>query len=102
MRVPRLWFGVPWLVVSCATAPPPVDPVAALPTLAASDLSCPRELLVITPVGDQTFGDTRQPLYQSVEGCSWTVVYVATKQGYVMSQGKRRTPSLAPDHVDVR
>jgi hypothetical protein len=79
-----------------------VDPIAALPALASSELSCPEAQLLIAPIGDQTFADTRQPLYQSVEGCSMNVIYVATKHGYVMSQGKRRTPSLAPDHVDVR
>jgi hypothetical protein len=102
MRLPRLLCGVPWLVAACATAQPPVDPIAALPALAASDLSCPRELLLITPVGDQTFAETRQPLYQIVQGCSLSVVYVATKHGYVLSQGNRKAPSLAPDHVDVR
>jgi len=30
------------------------------------------------------------------------VVYMATKNGYVMSQGNHRAPAMAPDHVDVR
>jgi hypothetical protein len=102
MRLARLFCSVPWLFAACATAPPPVDPLAALPALAASDLSCPQHLLVIAPVGNQTFAETRQPLYESVEGCSMTVIYVATKQGYVLSRGGRRAPPLAPDHVDVR
>jgi hypothetical protein len=94
--------AVPWIVAACATAPPPADPIAALHAQAASDLSCPQTLLRITPLSDETFGDTRQPLYQSVEGCSMHVVYMATKAGYVMSKGKRPAPSMAPDHVDVR
>jgi hypothetical protein len=102
MRLPRLLCFVPWLVAACATTQTPVDPIAALPARASADLSCPQNLLRITPVGEETFAETRQPLYQSVEGCSLSVIYVATKQGYVMSQGKPHMPSMAPDHVDVR
>jgi hypothetical protein len=106
MRLPRLqcvvpWL-VPWLVAACATAQAPADPVAALHAKAASDLSCPQSLLLITPLGDETFAETRQPLYQSVAGCGMSVVYMATKTGYVMSQGNHRAPAMAPDHVDVR
>ena len=101
MRLRRL-LCVPWLVAACATSQLPVDPIAALQAQASSELSCPQTLLRITPMGDQTFGDARQPLYESVEGCGLSVVYVATKRGYVMSQGNHRTPSMAPDHVDVR
>ena len=102
MRLSLILCVVPWLGVACATAPPPADPIAALHAQAASDLSCPQSLLRITPLGDEMFGDTRQPLYQSVEGCSMHVVYMATKSGYVMSKGARPKPTLAPDHVDVR
>ena|SRR5579862_1270578 len=102
MRLPRLLCVAPWLVAACATSQLPVDPLAALQAQAASDLSCPPTLLRITPLGDETFGEARQPLYESVEGCSLSVIYVATKKGYVMSQGHHRAPSMAPDHVDVR
>lgn len=102
MRPSPVACVVPWLVAACATAPPPVDPLAALPAQASSELSCPRTLLRITPLGDETFESTRLPLYQSVEGCSMHVVYTATKSGYVLSKGNRSRPSLAPDHVDVR
>jgi hypothetical protein len=102
MRVPRASCLVPWLVAACATAQPPVDPIAALPAQAAADLSCPASLLRIAPLGDETFGETKQPLYQSVEGCSMHVIYTATKAGYVMSKGSRPKPAMAPDHVDVR
>jgi hypothetical protein len=102
MRLPRLMCVVPCLVAACATAPPPADPIAAFHAQAASELSCPQEMLRFIPLGDETFGETRQPLHQSVEGCSMRVVYTATKDGYVMSKGNPHTPSLAPDHVDVR
>jgi hypothetical protein len=102
MRTPRLLCVVSWLVAACATAPPPVDPIADLQTRAASDLSCPKSLLRINPLGDETFGEARLPLYQNVEGCSLHVVYTATKKGYVMTQGSHRPPAMAPDHVDVR
>jgi hypothetical protein len=94
---------VSWLVATCATSPPPPgDPIAALRARASSELSCPQELLRISPLGDQTFGPNGQPLYEDVEGCSLHVVYTATKSGYLMSSGRRAPPSLAPDHVDVR
>jgi hypothetical protein len=102
MRPPRLLHAVPWLVAACATAPPPTDPIVALKARAASDLSCPASLLRITPLGDQTFGQTRQPLYENVEGCSLNVVYTATAKGYVMTQGNHAPPALEPDHVEVR
>jgi hypothetical protein len=97
-----LLCAVPWLISGCATAPPPADPIGALRARASSDLSCPQALLQITPLGDETFGETRQPLYQSVEGCSMHVSYIATSAGYVMKSGSRPPPAMAPDHVDVR
>jgi hypothetical protein len=102
MRPPRTLYVVPLLVAACATSRPPADSIPALQARAASDLSCPQSLLRITPLGDQTFGEPRQPLYLDVEGCSMHVVYMATKNGYVMSQGYHRPPEMAPDHVDVR
>ena len=103
MRLPAFVWGVAWLVGACATAPPPVDPVKALPAQASSDLSCPVEVLRISPMGEQTFGDGRVPMYQEVEGCSMHVIYTATKAGYVMTSPKRQPPPAhAPDHVDVR
>jgi hypothetical protein len=102
MRLPRTFCVVSWFVAACATSQPPADSMPALQARAASDLSCPQSLLRITPLGDQTFAETRQPLYLDVEGCSMHVVYMATKNGYVMSQGYHRAPAMAPDHVDVR
>jgi hypothetical protein len=114
MRLRAARRGVPWIAArvlarvlalsfaSCATAPPPVDPVKALPALAAADMSCPASNLRITPMGDQTFGDARIPAYQEVEGCSMHVIYAATKSGYVLSAPKYLPPAHAPDHVDVR
>jgi hypothetical protein len=102
MRKTGMLGVVPWLIAACATAPPPADPIGALRTRASSELSCPEALLGITPLGDQTFGETRHPLYQNVEGCGMHVIYTATKAGYVMSKGRRSPPTLAPDHVDVR
>jgi hypothetical protein len=89
------------LLAACATAPPPVDPVKALPAQASADLSCPTNVLRIAPMGEETFGDARIPMYQEVQGCSMHVIYTATKAGYVLTSPKTK-PSLAPDHVDVR
>jgi hypothetical protein len=102
MRLILLSCLVSSLVTGCATTQIPVDRVAELRTRAASDLSCPQELLRITPMGEELYEDTRQPLYQEVEGCSMHVIYTATKDGYVMSKGGHPPPSLAPNHVDVR
>lgn len=98
MRIPRVLWGVPLLFVACATAPPPADPIAALRGQASSDLSCPATMLSISPMGDATFGDTRVPLYQEVQGCSMHVVYVATKEGYVLSTptGRGRVSAQRP------
>jgi hypothetical protein len=85
MRLPDALLGFPLLIAACATAPPPADPVAALRAQASADLSCPADLLRIAPVGDETFGDTRLPLYQEAQGCSMHVMYKATKAGYVLS-----------------
>jgi hypothetical protein len=100
MRMLGVW-GVPWLLAACATASPPVDPVRALPAQASADLSCPTNVLRIAPMGEETFGETRIPLYQEVQGCSMHVIYTATKAGYVLSTPQHK-PSHAPDHVDVR
>jgi hypothetical protein len=105
MRLAPALHVIPWLVVpcllACATAPPPADPVAALRARAASDLSCPGHLLRIAPMGAETFGASRVPLYQDVEGCSMHVIYVATESGYVLSAPQMKPPK-GPDHVDVR
>jgi len=90
------------LLLACATAPPPADPVGALPAQAAKDLSCPANVLRIAPMGEEKFEGGPVPLYQSVEGCSMHVIYTATKTGYVLSSPQKGPPSLAPDHVDVR
>jgi len=87
---------------SCATAPPPADPMAALRKDASSELSCPSEFIRITPMGDETYGPARWPKYQEVQGCSMHVVYVATDAGYVLSTPRKAPSSKAPDHVDVR
>jgi hypothetical protein len=101
MRLPHALHLVPLLVASCATAPPPADPVAALRAQAAADLSCPSHLLRIAPMGAETFGPSRVPLYQDVEGCSMHVIYVATEKGYTLSAPQMKPPK-GPDHVDVR
>jgi hypothetical protein len=93
---------VAWLVSACATAPPPADPVKALHEQAATDLSCPTADLQFAPMGNETFGDARVPLYQEAQGCGMHVIYTATKAGYVLTSPKHPPPSHAPDHVDVR
>jgi hypothetical protein len=99
---PRAALGGVLLVTSCAATPPPADPGKALRAQASSDLSCPTSDLRIAPLGAETFGDARVPLYQEVEGCSMHVIYTATKEGYVLSAPKHVAPDHAPDHVDVR
>jgi hypothetical protein len=101
MRVGRALLVLPGVVAACATAPPPGDPIAALRASAATDLSCPAHLLRMTPVGDETFGPQRVPLYEQVEGCGMHVIYVAHESGYVMGSPKPALPK-GPDHVDVR
>jgi hypothetical protein len=101
MRIARALLVMPVLVAACATAPPPADPIAALRATAAVDLSCPAHLLRVTPVGEETFGPQRLPLYQQVEGCSMHVIYVARETGYVLSS-PRPSALKGPDHVDVR
>jgi hypothetical protein len=102
MRLATALWSFPWLIAACAATPPPGDPIKALRTRAASDLSCPVVDLRIAPMGDQTFGEGRIPAYQEVEGCSMHVIYAATKAGYVLSSPKNAPPAHAPDHVDVR
>jgi hypothetical protein len=89
------------LAASCATAPPPADPIAALRNDAVSRLSCPSEFIRITPVGEETYGPAHWPKYQEVQGCSMHVMYVATDAGYVLNT-PRPAPLKGPDHVDVR
>jgi hypothetical protein len=101
MRVGRALLVIPGFVTACATAPPPADPVAALRSSAAVDMSCPAHLLRVTPLGEETFGPQHVPLYQQVEGCGMHVIYVAHETGYVMGSPKP-TPARGPDHVDVR
>jgi hypothetical protein len=106
MRLRAALRGAPWLVSwlvsACATAPPPADPVKALQAQATTDLSCPAADLQIAPMGNETFGDARVPLYQEAQGCGLHVIYTATKAGYVLTSPKHAPPALAPNHVDVR
>jgi hypothetical protein len=104
MRLPLGAWGASFVVLGCATAStlPPALSVAALKPRAAAELSCPEVYLSVAPLGDEKYAETGEPLYESVEGCSLSVVYVRTKDGYVLSKGARPKPSLEPDRVDVR